>query len=732
MGISRREFIKYAALGLAGSAALTTEVFKPLSAMGLDDDRAIVKHIPTVCEMCFWMCGAVGRVVNGRLVKLEGNPLHPKSRGRLCARGNAGMGLLYDPDRLKAPLIRTGARGENRYKKASWDEALNYVADRITKIKEKYGPEAIALFAHGSPGSYFFDLVLAMGSPNISFPSFSQCLGARNVGYELTFGEDPGSGPERVDMENSRVIAMFATHLGENMHNSQVQDFTEAVGRGAKLIVVDPRFSTAAGKADYWLQIKPGTDLALMLAWLHVLIYEKWYDEDYIKKYTEGFEELKKGVKEYTPEWAEKETEIPARLIAETARELGRYRPNVVVHPGRHYAWYGNDTQRARANALLNAVLGTWGAKGGIYLKPQVKLPSLKGKPFPETEKESVAIPDKYPFAGGEGLTNEVRRATITGDPYPIKAWLVVGTNLVKTLPNQKETLQAIKNLDLLVSIDVMPMDTTMLADVILPETTYLERHDELKKVYAKSLGIALRQPVVKPLFEVKPAWWIAKELAKRLGLEDYFPYKHLEDKLRKQAKLWNIDYDKLQRKGYHVIPNSAKPYFGPDNPPKFKTESGKINLYSKELEAYGFDPIPKYTKVEQPPQGYMRLLYGRVPMHTFTRSINNKWLWELEKENHVWINTEVARRLNIKDGEYVVLENQDGIRSNKVLAKVTERIRKDCVFLPHGFGLMSKRLSRAYLKGADDQGLITRYRIDPITGVTGMRVNFVKIVKEA
>ncbi len=731
MGISRREFIKFAALGLASSAALTTEVFKPLSALGLNDTRAAIQHIPTVCEMCFWKCGAIGRVVNGRLVKLEGNPIHPKSRGRLCARGNAGMGLLYDKDRLKAPLIRTGERGENRYKKASWDEAINYVAEGLTKIKEKYGPEAVALFAHGSPGSYFVDLLLAYGSPNISFPSFAQCLGARNVGFELTFGEDPGSGPERVDMINSRVIAIFGTHLGENMHNSQVQDFTEAIGRGAKLIVVDPRYSTAAGKAHYWLPIKPGTDLALQLAWINIIISEGWYDREYVEKYTEGFEELKKAVKEYTPEWAEKETEIPARTILETARELGRYKPNVVVHPGRHYSWHGNDTQRARAVAILNAILGTWGRKGGIYLKPDVKLPSLKGKPFPEPQRDSITFGD-YPFAGGEGVTTEVRRVTITGEPYPIKAWIVVGTNLIKTLPNQKETLEAIKKLDLLVSVDVMPMDTVILSDVILPETTYLERHDDLMKVYEKSLGIALRQPVVKPLFEVKPAWWIAKELAKRLGLEEYFPYEHLEDKLKKQAKLWGIDYEYLKKKGYYVVPNSSKPYFGPDNPPKFKTPSGKIQLFSKELEEYGFDPIPKYTKVEQPPEGYFRLLYGRVPVHTFTRSINNKWLWELKKENEVWINADVARKLNIRNGDYVILENQDGIISNKVKAKVTERIRKDCVFMAHGFGLRSKDLSRAYLKGADDQGLITRYRVDPISGVTGMRVNFVKIVKEA
>ncbi len=728
MGLTRREFIRFAALG---SAALAVgDVFRPVLAMGPGARPTKVVEIPTVCEMCFWMCGARARVVDGRLVKLDGNPFHPKSRGRLCARGNAGMGLLYDKDRLKYPLISTGKRGEKRFKRASWQEALDFVAEKMLRLKEKYGPETVAMFAHGSPVGPFFDLMLAFGSPNITFPSFSQCLGARNVGFELTFGMDPGSGPERVDMTNSRVIALFGTHLGENMHNSQVQDFAEAVGRGAKLIVVDPRFSTAAGKAHYWLPIKPGTDLALQLAWINIIISEGWYDKDYVRRYCYGFEELKQRVRNYTPEWAAKETDLPVNLIVETARELGRYRPNVVVHPGRHYAWYGNDVQRARAVAILNALLGTWGRKGGIYLPPKDPLRPLKGKPFPEPEKDSVTFGD-YPFAGGEGLTNEVRRATIEGTPYPIKAWLVVATNLIKTLPNQQETLEAIKKLDLLVAVDVMPTDTVMMADVILPETTYLERHD-LIKVKAKALGVALRQPVVEPLYEVKPHWWIAKELAKRLGLGDYFPYEHLEDHIKKQTKAWGIDYELLKNQGYYVVPATAQPYIDEKHPPKFKTTTGKIELYSEELAEYGFDPVPQYQPVEQPPEGFFRLLYGRVPVHTFTRSINNKWLWELKKENELWINRAVAEKLGIKNGDYVVMENQDGVKSKRVRAKVTERIRSDCVFLAHGFGQNSRWLHRAFGKGADDQHMITRYKVDPIAGVTGMRVNFVKISKEA
>lgn len=729
MAISRRSFIKYVAAA-AGTRVLAESPFLGAKARAAaSNDNA--RYVPTVCEICFWKCGLVAKVVDGRVVKLEGNPLHPQSRGMLCGRGQGGLGLLYDKDRLKTPMIRTGPRGANQYRKATWDEALGLVAEKMQAIKEQHGPEAMALFAHGTGEAYTGNLLKAFGSPNQAFPSFSQCKGPREVGFALTFGEGPASSVERVDMANSRVVALFGTHLGENMHNSQVQDFATAVGRGTKFIVVDPRFSTAAAKAAMWLPIKPGTDTALALAWINILITEGWYDKDYIEKYATGFEELKEAVKDYTPAWAARETELPAGQIIEAARELGRYKPNVVVHPGRHVVWHGNDTQRSRALAILNALLGSWGREGGLWLPPKAKLPELEGRPeYPESDRDSLIF-GKYPFAYG-GLTNVVRDATLSGKPYPIKGWMVIGTNLMKTLPNQKETRQAIDNLDLLVAIDVMPTDTVMLADVILPASTYLERHDELMSVKQKSVGVALRQPVVPPMYESKPPWLIAKELCNKLNLGEYVPYDTLEEQMRKQAAMWNIDYEELMDKGYVPVPGNYQPYISATNEPKFKTDSGKINLYSTELADEGFAPIPTYEPIEQPPSGQFRLLYGRSPVHTFSRTANNQWLWELKPENEVWLNVEAAKSLGIRDQDKVSLINQNGTKSGSALAKVTEKIRPDCVYVLHGFGSTSPLMTRAYNRGIDDQQMIEKYNVDPICGATGMRVNFVKIVKEA
>jgi len=730
MAISRRSFMKYVAAA-AGTSVLAESPFIGAKARAKAEGGKAV-YITTTCEICFWKCGVIAKVVDGKVVKLEGNPLHPQSRGKLCGRGQGGLGLLYDKDRLKVPMIRTGARGENRYKSASWDEALGYIAVRLNAIKDKYGPEAIALFAHGSSGTYFANLLRALGSPNITYPSFSQCLGARNVAWELTYGHAPQCTCERVDLVNSRVVVLFGTHLGENMHNSQTQDFAEAVGNGARIIVVDPRYSTAASKASMWLPIKPGTDLALMLTWINIIISEGWYDKEYVEKYTTGFEELKDSVKKYTPEWAAKETDLSRRQILEAVRELGRYSPNVMIHPGRHFSWHGNDTQRGRAMAILTALLGSWGRPGGIWLECKTTFPKLVEHPeYPEPEEDAAIFGD-YPFAGGEGLTNVLRETTISGDPYPVKAWLVTGTNLIKTMPGQEETMKAIDNLDLLVAIDVMPTDTVMLADVILPEATYLERHDGLFAIKTMEGGVSLRQPAVDPMYQSKPGWWIGSELCKKMGLDDYALKGTWEERMKREAKLWKIDYDELVDKGYITIPNSRHPYITADNPPTFKTPSGKIELASSELEEEDFDAVPVYEALDQPPAGQYRLLYGRSPVHTFTRTVNNQWLWELFKENEVWLNADEAASQGIKNGEVVYLINQDGVKSEPVKVKVTERIRRDCVYMVHGFGQHSPQLSRANNRGADDQKLISRYKVDPICGVTGMRVNFVQITKEA
>ncbi len=736
---SRRQFIKIGASG-AGVAALGSGLVSNwwgldgpiLQSPATDGDRII----PTFCEMCFWKCGVLAHVKDGRVTKIVGNPAHPLSKGRLCPRGVGATGLLYDPDRLKKPLLRVNKRGEEIFQEVSWETALDRVSEGMSRIRDRHGPEALALFAHGFGGSWFRQLMSAFGSANIAGPSYAQCRGPREAAFGITFGQSLGS-PENIDIENTRCLTLLGSHLGENIHNTQVQELAAAIGRGAELVVVDPRFSIAAGKARYWLPIKPGTDLALLLAWIHVVVKEKRYDSEYIAKYAEGFDELARHVEDKTPEWAYPLTGIKPDLIRDSARFLASFRPASLIHPGRHTTWYGDDTQRLRAVAILAALLGNWGRRGGYIRFQSMELPPY---PIPKPENKPPEPADRpqkgmYPFAD-ELLTTGICDAAFPGKaPYQIKGWLVYGTNLMQSLPDPRQVRKAIQGLDLVVSIDVLPAEICGWSDVVLPEATYLERYDDLYNASYKQPFIALRQPVVDPMYESKPGWWIARELALRLKLEKYFPWEDAAQLLKHRLRAGGYDWEELRRTG--VIVGKTIPVCEEDGlPPSFTTDRGKIVLHSKELQAMGFDPLPAFSQPEEPPPGMFRLLTGRAAVHTFGRTANNRFLAQCYSENEVWINSDAAASIPgfedrpLQSGDRVVLENQDGVRSYAVKAHITQRIRGDCVFVVHGFGHSARGLSWACGKGASDSELTTRYKTDPMSGATGMNVNFVRVLK--
>ena len=264
-------------------------------------------------------------------------------------------------------------------------------------------------------------------------------------------------------------------------------------------------------------------------------------------------------------------------------------------------------------------------------------------------------------------------------------------------------------------------------ADVVLPESVYLERHDDLNVGWFREPFVALRQPVVEPPAEQKPGWWIARELGLRLGLEKYFPWQDAEEYLKTRVEASGLSWKTLQAEG--VIKGPRQPINEEEGlAPAFFTPSGKIELYSPQLAEAGLDPIPVYTAPEDPPPGAFRLLFGRAPVHTFGRTQTNPLLSDLMAENEVWVNADVARRLGLKDGDRVELENQDGERSLPVRVKATQRIRGDCVFMVHGFGHTARGLKRAFRKGASDSGLVTAYKVDPAMGGTGMNHNFVTL----
>jgi thiosulfate reductase / polysulfide reductase chain A len=726
--LSRRQFLKSTAVvaGVSGTAAASS----PHLPGWRGDTR--VEMIPTNCEMCFWRCGVLAEVKDGELLKLQGNPNHPLTKGKLCARGNAGLALYNDPDRLKYPQIRVGERGEGKFKRVTWDEALDYFASRLKELKSKYGPESVALFPHGVHSGFFATLMRAYGTPNAAEPAFAQCRGPRDVGYLLTFGR-PVNSPEPVDLEESKCIVLIGSHIGENVFTSQVTAFAEGLAKGAKLIVVDPRYSTAASKANHWLPIKPGTDTALLLAWMNVLVSEKLYDKQYLDQYATGLKELEAHVAQFTPEWAEKITEIPAGQIRDTARLMADAKPSVAIHPGRHVTWYGNDTQRARAMAILTALLGAYGRKGGLFLPTKFPQGKFTLPAMPESERPRAdRLEGQFPLATEEsqGLTQGLIAATATERPYPIKGWVVYGQNVFESIPARTQTLEAIKKLDFMAVVDVLPMEQVRYADLVLPEATYLERYDPPTMVTThKTPFISIRQPAVEPKFESKPGWWIAKNLATRMNLGDYFPWNTPEEHLKQLITPSQANEVELKTLGAASF--AGRPYIEDrteSDGPLFPTQSGKIELLSSTMQDLKLDALPKYESVEDVPTGYLRLIYGRSPVQSFSRSENNAWLDDLMGENPIWISTEAAKSLGLHDDQAVILENQDGVKSPAIKLKVTPAMRRDVAYTVHGFGANSSALKKAYQHGFSDTALITRVAVDPLVGATGMRVNFVRI----
>lgn len=724
--MNRRTFLRISSTTVIGAAAASAGIvsFPKLSWAServLKADRVV----PTFCELCFWKCGLLASVKDEKVFKLEGNPKHPLSNGKLCPRGTGGVGTLYDPDRLKRPLIRTTANGEDRWREVSWDEALDFTAQRLTEVKAQYGAQSIALFSHGHGGAFFKTLVKGLGSTTIVAPSNDQCRGPRESGFELTYGSAVGS-VETIDTPNAKCIAFIGSHVGENMHNTAVQDMSAANANGCTFITVDPRFSIIASKSKYWLPIKPGTDTALLLAWAHVLIEENLFRQDFVAQNVEGFDKFKEHVKDKTPEWAFIETGLEPSVIRETARELAKNAPAAFVHPGRHVVWYGNDTQRSRAIAIVNGLLGNWGKKGGFYLPQSMSLPPYPGPAAPHGEMYKPRL--TFPLATLP-CAYDVRQASLKDgdDEARIHAWIVYGCNVPFTLPDTARTIEAMKALDFVVAIDTMPAEVTGYADVVLPENTYLERHDDLETTPYRVPYVALRQPVVDSLYDSKPGWWIAKSLAEKLGLAALFPWKDAEDYLSTRVAKANLSWEQLKKDG--VIVGPAAPIYE-DGPLTLKTPSKKVEFYSQTMADAGLAPMPEYEPPEEPPTGYFRLLIGRSPVHTFTRTTNNARLLEIVPENELWMNAEMARVLDLKNGTRVMLENQDSVKTGPIRLRVTQRIRQDCVYMVHGFGREDRRLSRGYGRGASDARLITRIKRDPVMGGTGMNVNFVTIYR--
>jgi thiosulfate reductase/polysulfide reductase chain A len=689
--------------------------------------------IPSVCSMCVNRCGIRGRVINGVLEKIEGDPRNPKSQGGTCAKGQAGIMQLYDPDRIKYPMIRVGERGAGKWRKASWEEAFEYTAEGLAKVIDKYGPESLFWSSTTDLTEKFFvKFGTYLGTQNFARHA-TLCLASRNVGYFATMGGVP-----EVELDKSKYIVMFGANRLESFELPYNIDLITGLKNGAKLVVVDPRMTYTAAKGQ-WIPIRPRTDIALTFGLMHVLIKEDIYDKAFVDNRTVGFDALKALVADKTPEWTAQETDIPADTIVTMAREMAAAAPHVAIFPGRRTSWYTNDTQFRRAASMLTGLLGAVDAPGAVFFSSQkANLGELSWaiEPF-DIAPRFDHFEEKYPLANHEdGGYVHMRDAILNGKTeHPVKAWMIYHQNPLASVLDQNKTLEMIRQMDFIGVIDIQPSETAWMADIILPEHSYLERLDP---VWApgdiRRAHVTIRQPMVKPIHDTKSileiVQGIGSELDKRHEFDppiaEAFDFT-MEKYVEAQIKPLGIDLPTMLKEGIWLDEDKPVSYGAlREGRTDFKTPSGKLEFVSERFERNGYPGLPAYEppKVEA---GKQRLITGRHAWFTHSSNVNNKWLNSLYPENEAWINPAVAKDKGIRSGDYVKVRSSRG--SVRIKALVTPKIRPDTLFICHGFGSNSAGQTTSGGKGGADQVLMES-AADEISDNQAMHETFVEVVK--
>ena len=800
--ISRRKFLQgTVAMSVVGATAATSllsnEHAKPVKqgAVSFQPTKTGLTEghdVATLCEMCVNKCAALARVENGIITKLNPNPMFPKSKNMLCARGNAGIQAVYDPDRLKYPMIRVGEKGEGKFKRVTWDEAYSAIlngTDRfpgLSKIlEEEEDNRSSMLFCagEGMAEHTFKQFYQAFGSANW-LNHASICLQTVASGYGVTIGTYP-----QADLNNAEYIIMAGANRAEAIVTPDTMDaFKRTKGRGAKLICIDPRFTNTAAKADKWLAIKPGTDLAFVLALTYVTITEDLQNSAYIEANFKGYEEYKNSVltNKYTPEWAEPITGIRAKDIYKIAREFAAAAPKAVYYPGRRSTFAKNDFQLRRAMAIFQAMHGAIDTKGGLIFGSKLALKPHEGLMPLYDRAQSRAITKSTDSKGHQGYDDcavvsgggswiSWRNRFLEGKmPYKVRGMFCYKHNPMMNMPNTQKTAEMLKKMELVVTIDTMPSDTVMYADVVLPECTYLERTDPVKTFGGVEPSFAVRNKVIDPMFETKPVMEIMKGLTTKISkplfeiskkydeeLQDMInetgeakayaefdltlPFLHTQEELNHHAvanypgaaeKLHHDGvfyphqdeyYKKISANEHQYYPEKKKSYSV--NGGKPKTASGKVECVIASFSAKGVDPFPIWRSEYEfyVPKGKFKLLTGRHAQFTQSGTSNNAMLRNLMPENFIWINKRVAEKKGIKFAD--MIEVSSSIGSTQLKAYPTEKIAPDQVFFIHGFGEESEELTWAYKNGGNDNKIIEDH-IEPVYGAAAMHETNVEIRK--
>ena len=649
------------------------------------------------CFFCHWACGVVVRVEEGRVTKIQPDNEIPVRPGSICLRALTGIEFHYHPERLNYPLKRQGERGEGRWQRVNWDQALDEIADKLKKLRDKYGPETVNInYGTYRTEAYFMSRFLNLfGSPNITHTG-SICFCNTQAINNATYGTFAFSSRHATPRGVGCLVSW-----GNNVAESRIpiwRNTRELKKKGAKLITIDPRYTEVAKESDIWLRIRPCTDGALALGWLNVIIEEGLYDKEFVARWTVGFDRLKERVKKYTPAKIAEVTWVPAEKIIESARMYATTKPAVIMSGVKTDQIGRNATQTTRSQCILRALTGNLDIEGGEQLGstgdmskviPDIEM-ELNEKLSDEQRKKQLGSEQYKLFAypGWEAMLKYQKdcpyviapsrasltashaptlwRAILEGKPYPVTAMLIQANNPLLQATNTKLVYEALKKVDLLVDMDYFMTPTAALADYVLPATDWLER-PYMTSVQGSRNYVIAGERAVPPEHERRADYQLWRGLGIRLGQEEFWPWETLEEVFDYRLKPLGYTHDEFTHKvrGFK-IPFEAKKYekYG------FATPSRKVELYSSIFEELGYDPLPDYEEPAQSPistpelsKKYPLILTtgGRIKYFYHSEFRQIKSMRKMHPDPIIEIHPDTAASLGVGDGDWVWIESPLG-----------------------------------------------------------------------
>ena len=720
----------------------------------MDYDKVVTTTAWSPGPGCHGGCGVKLFIKDGKVVKVEGDESHPFSQGRACPRLLALTQYMYHPDRITHPLKRVGERGEGKFERITWEEALDTIETKLGKIKEEYGPESV-LFCQGTGrdiGGPISFLAYSYGSPNwiqLGLAGHS-CYTPRLGAMMATFGDyavlDAAQFSEKryddPEYQVPEVIIVWAQNPMPGCPDGFFGHWiVDCMKRGSKLIVVDPRWTWFSSRAEKFLQIRPGTDGALAMAMIHVIIEEELYDKEFVEKWTVGLDELKARATEYTPEKVSEITWIPKDDIIEAAKLYAKAKP-AAIHWGVPIDQSPEGSTVAQAISHLWCLTGNLDVPGGnIIAKPAYgvttypfstqEMHELYGEAFVKRLNDKRIGAKEFPMVRnfrGWAQPDIAVKQMLTGDPYPIKAcWVQTSNILGGQAADTKLHYEALKKMDFVVVADLFHNPTTMaVADIILPVASLAEK--ESFRSWWVPLQVIV--PAVK-VGECRSDWEINLELAQRFNPELKKRYSTVKDLINDRLKPSGMTFDELKDSGGWIMPQEnspSRPYcryekglLRPDGKPGFRTPSGKVEFASKTYEEWGLDPLPYFS---EPPESEVRTpeLYEKYPLvmvtgrrssmyfHSEHRMI--PWLRASDPDPIVEIHPDVAQPLGIETGEWVLIENDRGCIRRK--AKVTPIVHPKVISVPHGWWMPEEDGTDSHLFGIWDVNCNNLVHIGP------------------